>query len=1227
VDTTPVATTGVVACPACDLGGVASVERAADFRYASLTHRRIHVRCGECGTANDATRRFCLECGARLSAACAACGSPNPPQAKFCGECGTPLTAAEVVPRPAATTSAQASSAQDELDRPRAERRLVSVLFADLVGFTPFSEERDAEEVRETLTAYFDVAREVIERYGGTVEKFIGDAVMAVWGTPVTHEDDPERAVRAAVELVDAVAAMEGDLQARVGVQTGDAAVTLGASGQGMVAGDLVNTTARIQSVAQPGTVLVNEVAMQNASGAIAFEPAGMHELKGKAVAIPLWRALRVVAERGGRGRSDSLEAPFVGREMEFRLLKELFHATGRDRRVRLISISGQAGIGKSRLAWELEKYLDGVVETVWWHHGRSPSYGSGITFWALGEMVRSRCELAEQDDETTTRARVTETVARFVPEDADRGWIVSALLTLLGAEREAAPSEQLFPAWRSFFEHVARQGTTIMVFEDLQWADPGLLAFIDHVVSWSHDLPICIVTLTRPELLEAHPEWGSGQRVTSIPLAPLDRASMQALLTGLVPGLPASARDHIVDRADGIPLHAVETVRMLLNDGRLVLVDGTYRPAGDLTALEVPQSLRALVASRLDTLEPEERSVLQSAAVLGHTFSPEALVAVTNLPADDLKVRLRALVRREMLTLRADPRSPERGQYAFAQEVLREVAYETLARDDRKARHLAAARYFESLEAEELIGALAVQYQAAHRNARPGPEADALGVQARLSLTRAAERAMALGSTEQAHALFGSALELASEPEEEARLLSAAARAAVSAGLGDDARQQLERAIETYRSLGQRSHMARATAALIGSLVSSGWQLHAARTMARAANEDYADLGVDQGLAEILAQDARVEMLLQDDLDAAVATADRALAMAERLDLPALVADLLITRGTALATAGRTLEGVGAIEAGRRLAAAEGLLGLECRALLNMSGPLAGSDPRAMLETSLTAVGLARRIGSRPSASMAVNNVAEGARLTGDWDLALEELRREAERSGGDDLQRVNGAMARLQADRGDDVAAAVEAYVRYCEERLATGEPAWQGELETFLGAIALPAGRYREAATRLRAAAEADQFNAAALSADAAFASVLEGDIEGAQAGLAGMEATGSHGLVVKLEMRRTRAAIAAMEGRADESSAGFRGVLEEYRRLGASFLVAMTAVAMCAMLDPALPEVQAAAEEARAILGDLRSSAWLERLDEVLTRSPVAPSGSEAEADKVRATTRR
>jgi class 3 adenylate cyclase len=564
--------------------------------------------CPSCGTENEAGLKFCNGCGTSLAAACPSCGAANRPGSRFCGGCGARLPA---------TPGAN--------DRPIptpvhvAERRLVTILFADLVGFTPFAEERDAEEVRETLTRYFELASAVIGRYGGMVEKFIGDAVMAVWGAPVAREDDAERAVRAGLELVDAVTSVGPAVQARAGVLSGEAVVTLGASGQGMVAGDLVNTASRLQSVAPPGSVLVGDATMRLASRSIAFEAAGERLLKGKTAPVPAWRALRVVARRGGRDRVESLEAPFVGRDDELRLLKELFHATCREQRARLVSVVGPTGIGKSRLLWELAKYVDGLSDTVFWHEGRSPAYGEGITFWALGEIVRGRCGLLETDDEATTRVKVAQALEVLMPDPAEVRRLELALLALLGVEQAGPASDELFSAWRTFFERLAAIAPVVLVFEDLHHADHGLLDFVEHLLDWSRSVPIMVVTLARPDLLERRPTWGAGKRAfTSLVLDPLPVPAVRQLLAGLVPGLPEQAVRSIVARAEGVPLYAVETVRALIADGRLAPRDGGYVPVGDLSELAVPETLVALVASRLDGLPPEERALVSDAAVLG---------------------------------------------------------------------------------------------------------------------------------------------------------------------------------------------------------------------------------------------------------------------------------------------------------------------------------------------------------------------------------------------------------------------------------------------------------------------------------------------------------------------------------------------------------------------------------------------------------------------------------
>ncbi len=724
------------------------------------------MTCSACGTENEASRKFCKECGAPLALVCPACGATNSGDSKFCGECGTALTAT-ATPAPAAAVAATST-----------ERRFVSVLFADLVGFTTLSEHRDAEDVRELLTRYFDAARATIERHGGIVEKFIGDAVMAVWGTPVAHEDDAERAVRTALELVDAVQALGHevgiDLQARAGVLTGEAAAIVGDASQGMVTGDLVNTASRLQSAAEPGTVLVGETTVQTAARAIAFEEVGALSLKGKDEPVPAWRAVRILAQVGGAGRSDVLEPPFVGRSEELRLIKDLLHATERERKARLASVMGIGGIGKSRLAWEFLKYIDGLTHDVFWHQGRCPAYGDGIAFWALGEMVRMRARIAESDERAESRGKLSATVAEYVPDEDERRWIEPRLAHLLGLEdATTGERDELFSAWRTFFERIADRGPTVMVFEDLQWADPGLLDFIESMLEWSKDLPIFIVTLARPELADRRPNWGAEQRsFTSLRLEPLSDDAMAALVEGFVLGLEPADVARIVERAEGVPLYAVETVRMLADRGILEVRGDRYRLVGDLGTLEIPGTLQALIAARLDALDPEDRALLQDASVLGKSFPLGSLIAVAGRAREALEPRLRELVRKEFLVQERDPRSPERGQYAFLQGVIREVAYGTLAKADRRAKHLATAHHLESVGDEELAGVVAAHYVEAFRATSEGPDAEALAARARDWLSQASERARSLGSAEQALSYAEQALAITPAGRERADLL-----------------------------------------------------------------------------------------------------------------------------------------------------------------------------------------------------------------------------------------------------------------------------------------------------------------------------------------------------------------------------------------------------------------------------------------------------------------------
>ena len=555
--------------------------------------------CTSCGAENPDDVKFCGECGSPLALVCHACGAANVAGRKFCGECGTALgrgaTLRQLRLRPSPGQPTPPAAAE-----PVAERRLVSVLFADLVGFTSLSESRDPEEVRELLSRYFDSCRRLIGLYGGMVEKFIGDAVMAVWGTPVATEDDAERAVRAALDLVAAVSSLGDEvgapeLRARAGVLTGEAAVNLAAVGEGMVAGDLVNTASRVQSVAEPGSVFVGEATRRATEQAIVYEDAGSSELKGKEGETQLWRALRVVSGVGGELRSEGLEAPFVGRDRELRQIKDLFHVCAEEGRAQLVSVTGIAGIGKSRLAWEFYKYFDGLSQIVYWHRGRCLSYGEGVTYWALADMVRMRCRIAEDDPQDEALRKLHTALDEYLLDPEERRFVEPRLAQLLALGEGASHDRQdLFAAWRLFFERLADTYPTVLAFEDMQWADASLLDFVEYLLEWSRDKPLFVVTLARPELLGAAADLGRGapQLRLALPGATLAAGDGGAARRARARAAAVTLRDQILARAEGVPLYAVETVRMLLDRGLLVQEGSSYQLVGEVDMLEVPETL-----------------------------------------------------------------------------------------------------------------------------------------------------------------------------------------------------------------------------------------------------------------------------------------------------------------------------------------------------------------------------------------------------------------------------------------------------------------------------------------------------------------------------------------------------------------------------------------------------------------------------------------------------------
>jgi class 3 adenylate cyclase/tetratricopeptide (TPR) repeat protein len=1155
------------------------------------------VICPTCGTENAAGSRFCDECGTTLSAACPNCGEQHRPGAKFCANCGYALGGQAASPEAVASPKDVASLA---------ERRFVSVLFVDLVGFTPFAEERDAEVVRETLDQYFGIARLAVERHGGTIEKFIGDAVMAVWGTPTAHEDDAERAVRAAMELLDGSRGLGEGIEARAGIVTGEAAVTIGAEGQGMVAGDLVNTASRLQSVAPPGAILVSATTMNAASAAIVFEPVGAQELKGKTAPVEAYRALRVVANRGGQMRSEGLEAPFVGREEELRLLKDQLHATTRDGRARLVSISGPAGIGKSRLTWEFEKYIDGVVETIYWHRGRSPAYGEGVTFWALGEMVRRRAELAESDDEATTRARMAATAQRWIADAEEREWVEGALLALLGLEPPPAGGRDvLFAAWRVFFERIAEEGTTVLVFEDIQWADSGLLDFIDNLLEWSKNKPLMVVTLARPELFDKRPGWGSGHRLlTAIPLDPLPDDAMRELLAGLVPGLPGQAIAAILRRADGIPLYAVETVRMLVSEGRVEAVDGVYRPTGDLGELAVPETLRSLIASRLDGIEPADRSLLQDGSVLGQRFSMPALSAVSGLPSEELEPRLHQLVKRELLDLEVDARSPERGQYGFVQSLIQEVAYGTLARRERRTRHLAAARYFEAQGDDELAGVLANHYLAAREASTEGAEADAVAVQARIALRAAGERARALGAHDQALSYLERALEITTEPTERAALLEIASDSANVASRPERAVELARDALAVYAATDDDVAKARAASLLGRSLIDSGHLQEAADEM-RAELERLNAAGDSEAIAQLLATLSRAYMRLDLNQDA-IDAADRALDIAEPRNLEHVVAEAMINKGSSLQNAsGRRRESAALLEKAVEIASARGWVETELRGRNNLSVAIVDDDPRRALAFIDGSLEIALRLGQRGVLNWQTGTGAMYAQMIGlDWEPSLAAMDEVLSNVilGEADRIRLLTIKASFQALRGEITLQLLDELDRLA----ADSEPQIRGVLTHSRAVVALTDRRLPEAIRLAEGAIAGWQTYAPMVLPTAFLAAAMSNDRPTAER-VARTLAEYPNAANWELGLRDwMNGGLAAMDGRADEAAGGFRAGIERLRTAEFHWPAAQAVVAAVALL-PHGRATDAWVDSARQTFERVGATPFVALLDDLLANS--------------------
>jgi class 3 adenylate cyclase/tetratricopeptide (TPR) repeat protein len=792
---------------------------------------------------------------------CASCGRENPPESRFCNGCGAPLEAAR---------------------SRREERKVVTVLFADLVGFTSRAEQLDPEDVRTMLASYWQHLRDELEHYGGTVEKFIGDAVMALFGAPVAHEDDPERAVRAALAIRD-WARDTPDVQVRVAVNTGEALVLLGAKpseGEGMATGDVVNTAARLQSAAPVNGVLVGGLTYRATRSVIDYVEREPVIAKGKSEPLEVWEA---VAARSRFTVETMSRAPLAGRTDEVELLVSTLQRVRRDREPQLVTVAGVPGIGKSRLVAELFAFVEGEPDFITWRRGRSLSYGDGVSLWALGEIVKAELGVLESDTRDETADKLERSLAQLADDDVERAWLTRHLAPLLGLPAEPGDRTERFGAWRRWIELLADLRPLVLVFEDIQWADGELLDFVDELADWASDLPLLVVCTTRPELFERRPGWGGGKRnVLTVSLGPLSDADTARIVAATLDRglLPAETQSSLLERAAGNPLYAEQYARMVAEGG---LPDA------------LPDSVQGIVAARLDLLGTDEKAMLQNAAVVGRVFWPSALDAAEEL--------LRSLVRKEFI--RRERRSSVAGEqeYAFAHALVRDVAYAQIPRGERATKHRTAAAWIESLPPDRAVDRaemLAHHYGAAlELAAAAGTVDDELRSGARDAFHDAGERALTLGALPAARRHFAAALELT--PEDDPRW------ADLRRGLGQVLVNQEPQAAVGHLEAATAAFLARgdleaATVAELFAAHASWYAGHGdeADTHSERAVQLLADAPPSEAKADALAERARL-LMLAGEMSRAVELATAAIELAEQLGAERILASALITRGTAL--------------------------------------------------------------------------------------------------------------------------------------------------------------------------------------------------------------------------------------------------------------------------------------------------------------------------------------
>jgi class 3 adenylate cyclase/tetratricopeptide (TPR) repeat protein len=895
---------------------------------------------------------------------CAKCNHENPDGSAFCNACGTALETTPIG---------------------HEERKFVTILFADLVGFTSRAERMDPEDVQAVLSSYHDRLRYELSRKGGTVEKFIGDAVMAVFGAPYAREDDPERAVRAALAIRDWVREEQPDLQVRVAVNTGEVLVSLGArpsEGEAMVVGDVVNTAARLQTVAPVNGILVGETTYRATRGAIEYRDAEPVSAKGKADPVLVWEA---VAPRSRVGVERIGGAELVGRERELAQLQDSLSRVKGEHEPQLVTLVGVPGIGKSRLVFELFKAIERQSDLVHWRQGRSLPYGEGVAFWALAEMVKAQAGILEGESVDEAGGKLRTAVSALIEDEGDARWVEARLRPLIGVvgsdELRGAGQEEAFAAWRRFFEAMTESRPLVMVFEDLHWADDVLLDFVDELVDWARGEPLLVLATARPELLSRRPGWGGGKSNTvTISLSPLsDEDTAQLVHSLLGPSvLPSATQTALLERAGGNPLYAEEF---------LALVQEAEQEQGE--ALTLPESIQGILAARIDGLSAEEKTLLQDAAVVGRVFWVGALARLSGLDRREVEQRLHGLERREFVRRQRRASAAGETEYVFRHLLVRDAAYAQIPRRSRAERHRLTAEWIESLgRPEDHAELLAHHYGAALQYARAsGQDEGTLPDQTREALRRAGERAFALHAFEAAARFFSSALDLtAADHLIRPHLLFALAEAQFSGG-----GEPFPMLVEAAGLLMEAQDLEKASRAEL-MLADIEW---------RNARRDGAYVHVDRAVAIlkerpsspakalVLSEVSRYHMLGGSN-QAAISVGREALRMAQDLGLVETQAQALTTIGAARSTAGDA----GAtedLERGIKIASAGHPIA-ELRARNNLGTHyLATGDFRRTAEAWLPGIELAKQFRGVPIAEWVSAQRIPIAFATGDWEALLE--------------------------------------------------------------------------------------------------------------------------------------------------------------------------------------------------------------------------------------------